>query len=146
MYNVFMATKDTMVTLADLKEEIAKFVTERNWDRFQNIRNLAISLSLEANEFLDHFQWFNDAEVAEFEEGLQNREIVGEELSDILAYVLIAAQRLDIDLGAAFLKKIEKNRKKYPAEKFQNLSWEEDNKLYQKAREQYGSTDTDGVA
>jgi NTP pyrophosphatase (non-canonical NTP hydrolase) len=133
-----MKQKDNKTTLEDLQKAIGEFVSERNWDKFQNIRNLAISLSLESNELLDHFQWFNDSEVEEFEKDEKNKEEVGEELADILAYILIAADRMKIDLSSSFIKKIEKNKKKYPAEKFQNLTWEEDNKKYQKSRNEFG--------
>ena len=132
-----MQQQNNKSTLDDLKDAIGKFVTERDWDKFQNIRSLAISLSLEVGELMDHIQWLNDSEVEEFEKDGKNKAIVGEELADILSYVLIAADRMDIDLDDIFFKKLEKNKKKYPVEKFQNLTREEDNKIYQKTREEY---------
>jgi len=128
---------DSKTTLEKLKLEIDKFVKERNWDRFQNIRSLAISLSLESNELLDHFQWLNDKEVEEFENDKSKHEEIGEELADILSYVLIAANKLDIDLSKAFLEKLKKNKLKYTKEEFKDLTWEEDNKKYQDKRKQW---------
>ena len=119
-----MQQQNNKSTLDDLKDAIGKFVTERDWDKFQNIRSLAISLSLEVGELMDHIQWLNDSEVEEFEKDGKNKAIVGEELADILSYVLIAADRMDIDLDDIFFKKLEKNKKKYPVEKFQNLTRE----------------------
>lgn len=128
---------DDSTTIEDLKLAINLFVKERNWDRFQNLRSLAISLSLESNEFLDHFQWFNDKEVEEFEQDKSRDEEVAEELCDILAYLLIAANRMNIDVADAFFKKLEKNRQKYPAENFKDASWEEDNNRYQELRKRW---------
>lgn len=129
---------DDKKTLADLKAEIAKFVQERNWDRFQNLRALAISLSLEANEFLDHFQWLSDSEVESYEKDESKREEIEEGLCDILSYLLITASKMDIDLSSAFTKKLEKNRKKYPVEEFsKNLTREEDSKKYQELRKKF---------
>lgn len=59
---------------------------------------------------------------------------VSKEIADIFSYLLIACSRLNIDLSSTFNNKLKKNIKKYPAKKFKNLNWEEDNREYQKAR------------
>ena len=128
---------DKNTTIQDLKKEITEFVKERNWDRFQNIRSLAISLSLESNELLDHFQWLNDKEVEDFEKDAKNKEEIAEELCDILAYILVAADKLDIDISQSFSKKIEKNSKKYPPEEFVDQTREKDNEKYQSLRKDW---------
>lgn len=131
---------DNKATIQQLKNAIDKFVKDRNWDEFQNIRSLAISLSLESNELLDHFQWLSDKEVADFEENKESIDEIKEELADILSYILIAANRLNIDISSTFLKKLEKNSKKYPAEEFKELDREQDNKLYKQKRKEWESS------
>ena len=128
---------DKTTTLDDLKKEINEFVEERKWDEFQNLRSLAISLSLESNELLDHFQWLNDKEVDDYEKDKSNHVEISEELVDILSYILIASKKLDIDITKAFKDKLAKNREKYPAEEFVELNREEDNKKYQKKRKEW---------
>ncbi|EKD99615.1 MAG: hypothetical protein ACD_22C00222G0006 [uncultured bacterium] len=129
---------DNKQTISGLKIEIDKFVKERNWDKFQNLRSLAISLSLESNELLDHFQWLSDLEVEKYEQDTSKHNELAEELSDILSYVLITSNKLNIDLSTAFLKKLEKNRQKYPADEFnKDLTREEDNQKYQNLRKDW---------
>lgn len=123
---------DKKATINGLKIAVDKFVKDRNWDEFQNIRSLAISLSLESNELLDHFQWLSDKEVENFEKDSKNIEEIKYELADILSYLLIACNRLNIDISSTFIKKIEQNSKKYPAKDFKDLPRQEDNNLYQK--------------
>lgn len=78
-------------------------------------QNMAISLSLEASEFLEHFQWKNEAEIDAHLK--KRRDEVEDELADVLYWVLLIANDLDIDLGKAFVKKLEKSGAKYPVEK-----------------------------
>lgn len=76
---------------------------------------MAISLNLEASEFLEHFQWKNQNEVDEM---LKNDKIgVSEELADVLHWVLLIAADLNIDLDKTLTKKLKKNEDKYPVEK-----------------------------
>lgn len=129
---------DKTTTILNLKQEVKKFIKERGWDRFQTLRALAISLSLESNEFLDHFQWLNDKEVVELENDSSKHAELAEELCDILSYLLTTADKLNVDLTEAFFHKLVKNRKKYPIETFhEGNTWEEDNKKYQDRRKNY---------
>ena len=93
-------------------DKITQFRDQRNWIQFHNPKDLAIALSLEAAELLECFQWSgSDTEVT------QKREAMKEELSDVLIYALLMADRLKIDLNEAILEKIAQNEKKYPIEK-----------------------------
>jgi NTP pyrophosphatase (non-canonical NTP hydrolase) len=98
-----------------LTERIVKFRDERDWKQFHKPKDLAISLTLEAGEVLEHFQWKSEQEIAEYVK--TNKEEIADELADVLNYVLIMAHDLNIDLADAQEKKIIKNRKKYPIEK-----------------------------
>jgi len=112
-----------MSELSDLTKKILEFRNKREWKRFHHPKDMAISLALEAAEVLEHFQWKNEEEIKEY---LKNyREHIGEELSDVLWWVLLMSHDLKIDIKKAFLKKMAKNKVKYPVEKSKgkNLKW-----------------------
>lgn len=98
-----------------LTEEIVKFRDERNWKQFHNPKDCAISLSLEAAEVLEHFQWKNDNEVSEYLK--DHKEHIADEIADVLYWVLLMSHDLDINLLEASERKLEKNKLKYPIEK-----------------------------
>lgn len=101
--------------LEKLQDMIVKFNNERDWKQFHNPKDLAISLVLESTEFLEHFQWKNEQEIKVH---LKNKKSdVSEELADVPYWVLLIAHDLDIQLDEALLKKMTKNRAKYPIEK-----------------------------
>jgi len=102
-------------SLKDLQKMIRKFCDDRDWDQFHNPKDLAISLSLEAAEVMEHFQWKNDSEMKQH--ALNAKDDVGEELADVFYWVLLLANKLDIDLVNAFNKKMIKNESKYPINK-----------------------------
>lgn len=96
----------------DLMQEIKQFNEERDWDQFHSPENLAKSISIEAGELLECFQWNDD----------YNKEEVCEELADVFTYCLMMADKLDVDPKDIILKKLEKTRKKYPVEKAKGVS------------------------
>jgi dCTP diphosphatase len=108
-------TKKGEVTLKDLQILIRKFCDDRDWDQFHNPKDLAISLSLESAEVLEHFQWKNAEEM--LKHAKEKKIEVGEELADVFYWTLLLANKLDIDLVNAFEKKMKKNAIKYPVEK-----------------------------
>jgi len=102
-------------SLGELQKSVVKFRDERDWKQFHNPKDLAISLVLEAAEVMEHFQWKNKEEM---ESHLQShRKDVGEELSDVLYWVLLMANDLKVDVVKAFEEKLKKNAEKYPIEK-----------------------------
>jgi len=104
-----------MEDIDSLVKKIAQFRDERDWKQFHNPKDCAISLSLEAAEVLEHFQWKSKEEMAEYV--LKNRNEIAEELADVLYWVLLMSHDLDIDIVKTFNKKMEKNARKYPVEK-----------------------------
>lgn len=104
-----------MADIEDLKAKVVAFRDERDWEQFHNPKDAAISLCLEAAEVLEHFQWKNQEEIESYL--THNKQQVSEELADVLSWVLLMCNDLDIDLSQAFLEKLEKNAKKYPVEK-----------------------------
>jgi NTP pyrophosphatase (non-canonical NTP hydrolase) len=99
---------------------LRKFATERDWDQFHLPKNLAIALSVEAAELLEHFQWMPDQESAALPAG--KRAKVREELADVLLYLIRLADKLDINLVSAATDKMAVNAKKYPVHKARGTS------------------------
>ena len=93
-------------------QEIREFNRERDWEQFHTPENLAKSIVIEAGELLECFQWTNEFKP----------ENVKEELADVYSYVLMMADELGFDLEEILLEKIEKNREKYPADRFKGSS------------------------
>jgi len=98
-----------------LRDRLRAFAAERDWDQFHSPKNLGMALMVEAAELLEHFQWLTEAQSAELPSG--TRQAVGEELADILLYLVRLSDKLGIDLREAALHKLEKNALKYPADK-----------------------------
>ncbi|HLR23744.1 MAG TPA: nucleotide pyrophosphohydrolase [Pseudogracilibacillus sp.] len=95
--------------MKNLQQDIIQFVEKRNWTNNQDIRNLAISINLEASELLEHFQWCNAAEAIR-----QEKDEIAEEAADILIYLLQFAHYADFDLQEAVKKKLAKNEQRFP--------------------------------
>ena len=102
-------------SLEVLRSASRQFAAQRDWDQFHFPKNLAIALSVEASELLEHFQWMPDRESAALPPG--KRAEVREELADVLLYLIRLADKLDIDLASAAADKIAVNAKKYPVHK-----------------------------
>ena len=107
-----MNSIDSLQTLAT---RLAEFVDERDWDQFHNPKNLAMALTAEAGELLEHFQWLRADEAEALPQQL--REAVALEMADILMFLVRLADKLDVDLLEAADRKLELNRRKYPIEK-----------------------------
>ena len=96
-----------------LREKVASFVAERDWQKYQDPKNLAESLCIEAAELLQIFQWIDKDDLQKY--GLEKiKPRVSEELADVMIYCLSLANSMKIGMTEAILDKIEKNRRKYP--------------------------------
>lgn len=94
---------------------LRKFASERDWEQFHSPKNLAMALTVETAELLEHFQWMTEKESAKPNpEKLQQ---IREEIGDVLIYLTRFADKLGIDPLDAAYKKLEINRQKYPVEK-----------------------------
>ena len=98
-----------------LTKKIIEFRNRRNWKQFHNPKDVAISLSLEASEVLEHFQWKSKEEIEEYI--VSNKNGIGEELADVLYWILLLSHDLNINIYKALDKKIKKNEEKYPVDK-----------------------------
>jgi len=104
-----------MSDIKKLQETVVEFRDARDWGQFHNTKDTAISLVLEATEFLEHFQWKSEKEI---QDHLKNRKNdVSDELADVLYWVLLIANDLEIPLDKALKDKMVKNDKKYPVSK-----------------------------
>ena len=90
---------------------VLKFRDDRNWRQFHNPKDLAISVSLEASELLEIFQWSADDLVCE-----NKREKIKEELADVLNYCILMADACGLDLDEIIQAKVKRNSEKYPVE------------------------------
>lgn len=93
-------------------QKINKFRDERDWRQFHNEKDLALSISLEASELLELFQWKTSEEVIK-----SSRERLKEELADVLIYSYMLADNLDLDIDSIIEEKLRKNNEKYPVNK-----------------------------
>ena len=100
-------------TIADLQKRVRDFRDARGWKKFHRPKDLAISLTLETAEFLEHFKWKTNSEMRAYLKSPKGKE-VAEELSDVLHNVLLIAEEFKIDLEREFEEKMKKNEKKYP--------------------------------
>ena len=92
-----------------LQEDILKFTRARGWDGNHDARNLAISVSLEASELLEHFQWMSAEDAI-----AKNKDEIAEEAADVFIYLLQFADALGIDLKEEARAKIKKNEVRFP--------------------------------
>ena len=102
-----------MDSLKILSDKIDAFNKERDWDQFHSPANLAKSISIEANELLECFQWSDEN---------YNIDDVKAELADVLSYCIQMATKLDLDIKDIVLQKLEETAKKYPVEKAKGVS------------------------
>jgi NTP pyrophosphatase (non-canonical NTP hydrolase) len=104
--------------IEELTEKVVRFRNARDWQRYHTPKNLAASISVEAAELLEIFQWSEDGyEVVE-----DKREKIAEEVADIFIYLLLLCHECGINLIEAFNKKMEINESKYPVEKAKGKS------------------------
>ena len=93
---------------------LRQFAAERDWEQFHTPKNLSMALAGEAGELLEIFQWLTAEESVGLDQETRHR--TGEELVDILQYVVRIADLLDIDLNEAFWAKVQRNEERYPAD------------------------------
>jgi NTP pyrophosphatase (non-canonical NTP hydrolase) len=104
-----------MTQIDDLTKLVNEFRDARNWRQFHTLKDMALSLMLEAGEVAEHFQWRQEKDVSDYLKA--HRDELGEELADVMYWVLAIANDSDIDLDSAFRAKMMRNGEKYPVEK-----------------------------
>tara|TARA_Y100000588_G_scaffold58336_1_gene56648 strand:+ start:717 stop:1139 length:423 start_codon:yes stop_codon:yes gene_type:complete len=102
--------------IAALQIKLREFSNERNWQKYHSPKNLSMALSVEASELLEIFQWLTLEESQDKNNISFRKKDVQDELADILTYLLMLADVLEINLETAIQQKISENAKKYPAD------------------------------
>jgi len=100
--------------IAMLRDRIAAFAQERDWDQFHSPQNLAMTLAVEVGELLELFQWKTEVESRAVGQDPQAIAAVREELADVAIILLNLCNRMDTDLTQAVLAKLDVNAAKYP--------------------------------
>lgn len=104
--------RDQMTHIKVLQEMVVKFRDARDWKQFHNPKDLAISLSLEASELLENFQWRSSEDAVH-----EKMDRIKDELADVFIYTLLLSNELGIDLTQSVVDKLQKNERKYPVSK-----------------------------
>lgn len=107
---------DKDIYIDDLKNIVKNFCDDREWNQFHDAKELAIGISTEANELLQHFRFKSKEEIENMFTNKEKVECYKDELSDIFYFILRFAQLYNIDLSDSLINKIEKNSNKYPIE------------------------------
>ena len=100
-----------MRDIYDLADDLREFAKERDWEKFHLPKNLAMALSVEVSELMEHYQWLSELEHPSGKEGL-----IQDELADIFIYLVRFADVVGVELIPAAYEKLEKNKRKYPAD------------------------------
>jgi NTP pyrophosphatase (non-canonical NTP hydrolase) len=105
---------DATTTIEQLKDQMRRFVAERDWEQFHDLKNLSMAVAVEAGELMDHFRWVDNKAAAGVMEGAAQAAAVRHEVADVFLLLLDFAIMANIDLAAAAVEKLELNRRKYP--------------------------------
>ena len=109
---------DNKTTIQGLKLLVQAFVDARDWQQFHSPKNLSMSLSIEAAELMELFQWLDLDEARDAMKTGAGRENAIDEIADVLIYALAFCNSNDIDVAEAVTQKMGKNNQKYPVDKF----------------------------
>ena len=110
-------TNDGETTLQDVKNTIARFTAERDWQQFHSAKNVAMALVTEAAELMAHFRWSEHGPDAGVLEDAQSLREIRHEVADVLLLLAEFANVAGIDMAQAVEEKMKINAERYPAEK-----------------------------
>lgn len=113
-----------MPDLSELQEEYAEFKRKRDWEKFHQPKNIAMSISIEAAELMELFQWKDNVSLEKIKREEELMEGIREELADVILYSLSLAQRLNLNIEEAVLEKLEENRERFDEETAENITKE----------------------
>jgi NTP pyrophosphatase (non-canonical NTP hydrolase) len=104
-----------ITSVAAIQKAVREFRDARNWRQFHSPKNLSMSIAIEAAELMEHFQWLTTAEAAALAQGnAEAREVIAEELADVLIYCFSLADVLEYNVADIIFDKLAKNERKYP--------------------------------
>ncbi len=105
------------ISIEELTDKVRNFCEARDWDQFHGPKDLAIGVITEASELLEHFRFLSEKQALDVLNNPRQKEEIEDELADVLFFLLRFAQRFNVDLEQALMRKMEKSEKKYPVEK-----------------------------
>jgi NTP pyrophosphatase (non-canonical NTP hydrolase) len=109
---------DKSTTVSQLRDLVAEFIAERDWEKYHDPKNLAMAIGIEVGELMEHFQWLRSDELHEVLDSPEQMAQVREEIADVGIYLLSLTNALGVDLASAIEAKMTKNRCKYPADRY----------------------------
>ena len=109
---------DEQTTVSELRQRVAAFVREREWEKYHDPKNLSMAIAIEVAELMEHFQWVRSEELPTLLANEETRSEIAEEVADIACFLLALANALKLDLSETIKAKLEKNAAKYPPEVF----------------------------
>jgi dCTP diphosphatase len=109
---------DATTTIQTLRDAVARFGAEREWQPFHTPKNLVMGMAIETAELMEHFLWIEGEASRQAADDPHRREQIADEMADVANYLLNLSNVLGIDLSDAIVAKITKNAIKYPAEKY----------------------------
>ncbi|MFT4297580.1 MAG: nucleotide pyrophosphohydrolase [Candidatus Woesearchaeota archaeon] len=108
--------KDDSTTIEEIKQKLLNFINERDWDQYHIPKDVALALSIEVAEILEHFRFKTDDEIAEWIKDKNNKQELADEIADTGMFLIDLARVCDIDLAEAIESKMKKSALRYPAD------------------------------
>ena len=108
------SASDANTTISQLRGEVQEFVQERDWGKYHTPKNLGMSIAIEAAEIMEHFQWHSSEQTISLVQETECREMIADELADVLVYCFVLADQAEIDLTRAVRSKMARNQKRFP--------------------------------
>ncbi len=105
---------DSITTISQLRDEVKQFAQERDWEKYHTPKNLSMSIAIEAAEIMEHFQWHSNEQSLTMARLPEIKNLIADELADVLVYCFILAYQVEIDISSAVKSKMERNRGRYP--------------------------------
>jgi len=102
------------MNLNEIVNILIEFRDKRDWKKFHTPKNLAISVAIEVGELLENFQWKNDNEIYDLLKSSKYSAMIGDEIADVLIYLLLLANECGINVEKAIMEKMKRNEEKYP--------------------------------
>ncbi len=115
--------RDNETSIEEIKKAARDFMKERDWEQFHTPKDLAIAVSVETAEVLEHFRFRNEKELENYLADEENKKELGYELADVLSFLVRLADVTGIDLAQAVEEKMKKNSKRYPVETASGRGW-----------------------
>jgi NTP pyrophosphatase (non-canonical NTP hydrolase) len=107
---------DSITTMAQIKEKVRDFCRDREWDKYDHGKDLAIGIVTEASELLEHFRFKSEAEVQAMMNDVKQRAMISDEMADVMFFLLRLSEKYAFDITGALASKIKTNADRYPVD------------------------------